>query len=68
MYPATMQKISAEQGRQMREQAAAWTRARQARSAVRARPAKIPFALIAQLARSLAGRSGCTARPLPENV
>lgn len=52
MYPATMQKISTVQGREMREQAAAWRRARQARSAVLARPAKIPFALIARLARN----------------
>ena len=29
MHPATMQTISTEQGREMREQAAAWRRARQ---------------------------------------
>lgn len=58
MYPATMQKISAEQGRQMREQAAAWRRAQQARGAARARPAKIWFTLIARNARSLAGQHG----------
>jgi hypothetical protein len=52
MYPATVQKISAEQGRQMREQAAAWRRAQQARSAARARPARISFALMARLARN----------------
>ena len=52
MYPATMQTISAEQGREMREQAAAWRRAREARRAVRARSARIPFALIAWLARN----------------
>ena len=51
MYPATMQTISAGQGREMREQAAAWRRAREARSAMQARPARIPFALIARLAR-----------------
>ena len=55
MYPATMQTISAERGRQMRQQAAAWRRAREARSAARARPARNPFALIARNARSLAG-------------
>lgn len=52
MYPATMQKISAEQGRELREQAAAWTRAREARSAVRARPARIPFRLVVRFARN----------------
>jgi hypothetical protein len=52
MYPATMQKISAEQGRQMREQAAAWTRAREARGAARAQSARISFALMARLARN----------------
>jgi hypothetical protein len=52
MYPVTMQTISAERGREMREQAAAWRRARVARSAARARPARTGFALIARLARS----------------
>jgi hypothetical protein len=52
MYPATMQTISAGQGMEMREQAAAWRRAREARSAVQARPARIPFALIARFARN----------------
>ena len=52
MNPASMPTISAEQSKDMREQAAAWRRARQARSAVLARPAKIPFALIARLARN----------------
>ena len=33
MYPVIMQTISAEQGKQWRDQAAAWRRARQARSA-----------------------------------
>lgn len=56
MYPATMQKIGAQQGREMREQAAAWRRARQARSAVRARPARSRFALLARTAGSLAGQ------------
>jgi hypothetical protein len=55
MYPVTMQTISAERGRQMQQQAAAWRRAREARRAARARPARIPFALIARNARSLAG-------------
>ncbi len=56
MYPATMQTISAERGREMREQAAAWRRTREARSAAHARPARIPFAVIARLARSLPGQ------------
>lgn len=56
MNPVINQMISAERGRQMREQAAACSRARQARSAVRARPARISFALVARNARSLAGQ------------
>jgi hypothetical protein len=55
MYLVTMQTISAERGGQMRQQAAAWRRAREARSAARARPARSGFALIARNARSLAG-------------
>jgi hypothetical protein len=59
MYPVTMQTISAARDREMREQAAAWRRARQARGAVPARPARLRFALITHLARnprSLAGQ------------
>jgi hypothetical protein len=56
MYPVTMQTISAERGREMRQQAAAWRRAREARGAGRARPARIWFALVARNARFLAGR------------
>jgi hypothetical protein len=44
MYPVTMQMISAERGREMREQAAAWSRARKARGAAWPRPARILFA------------------------
>jgi hypothetical protein len=55
MYPATLQTIGAERGREMREQAAAWRHARQARGAARTRPARFSFTLIAQNARSLAG-------------
>jgi hypothetical protein len=51
MYPDTMQKIGAEQGRQMREQAAAWRNAQMARGTGRARSARISFASIARLAR-----------------
>lgn len=57
MYPATQQMISAARDREMREQAAAWRRARQARSAIRVRPARITFALFARNARSLAGQN-----------
>ena len=56
MYPVTIQTISAEPGREMRLQAAAWRRAREARSAARARPARIGFGLIVRNARSLAGQ------------
>lgn len=56
MYPATMQTISAARGSEMRQQAAAWRRARAARSAARARPAGIALARIARNARSLAGQ------------
>ena len=56
MYPATMQKISAAQGREMREQAAAWRRAQRARSVARARPARNPFARLARIARPLTGQ------------
>jgi hypothetical protein len=52
MYSVTMQTISAERDREMREQAAAWRRARQARSAAHARPARTRFVLIARLARN----------------
>ena len=56
MNPVINQLITAEQGRDLQEQAAAWRRAEQARSAARARPARISFALIARNARSLAGQ------------
>ncbi len=58
MYPATMQTISAGRSREMREQAAAWWRGREARSAGQARPARIPFALITRLARNARSRPG----------
>ena len=56
MYPVTMQTITAVRDREMREQAAAWRRAREARRAKRARLARFPFALTAGNARSLAGQ------------
>lgn len=56
MYPVTMQMISAERGREMREQAATWSRARKARGAAWPRPARILFAVKAK-ARSLAGQN-----------
>lgn len=52
MHPVTIQTISAQRDREMREQAAAWRRARQACGAVWARPARLRFALIARLARN----------------
>ena len=52
MYPVTIQTISARRDREMREQAAAWRRARQARGAVREQPARLRFALVARLARN----------------
>ena len=58
MYPAIMQKIGAEQGREMQEQGAAWRRARRACGAMRARPARIRFALIARLARNARSVAG----------
>ncbi len=58
MYPATMQTISAERSREMREQAAAWKRARETRNAVQAWPARVSFALLARLARNARSRPG----------
>lgn len=52
MHPAITQTISAERSIQMREQAAAWRRAREARGPVQARHARSPFPLIARLARN----------------
>ena len=49
MYPATIQKISAEHDREMREQAATWRRTQQARNAMRGRPTRIRFGLLARL-------------------
>lgn len=56
MNPASMPTISAEQSKDMQEQAAAWRRAREARGPVPARSAS-PFALIARNARSLTGQN-----------
>jgi hypothetical protein len=58
MYLDTMQKISAEQSKQMREQAAAWRRARQARRAGHVQPARIAFAFIARLAENARPQTG----------
>jgi hypothetical protein len=52
VYHATMTTISAEQNRDLRDQAAAWKLARQARCAGQTRPAS-PFGLISRSARSL---------------
>ena len=58
MYPVTLQTISAARDREMREQAAAWRRARQARNVLQARPAQFPFALTARLARNARSLAG----------
>ena len=55
MNPASMPTISAEQSKDMREQAAAWRLAREARGPVRARSAS-PLARNARNARSLTGQ------------
>jgi hypothetical protein len=68
MHPATMQTISTEQGREMREQAAAWRRARQGRSAIQARPARIAGAFIARLPRKARSLAGQKPRRQAENV
>ncbi len=71
MYPVTMQTISATRGKEMREQAAEWRRGREARSAMQARPARIPFAFIARLvrnARSLAGQKSLQGEEQAESV
>lgn len=53
MHQATMAAISAEQNRDMRQQAAAWRRSQPTRGAVPRRPAR-RFVLIARGARSQA--------------
>ena len=65
MYPVTMQTISAERGREMRQQAAAWRRAREARSAARARPDPDPVRAhrAAHAERTVLGRAQAAAGP-----
>jgi hypothetical protein len=46
MHPATIALISAERARDLREQAAAGRRAREARSNVRSRPVRTPIVRI----------------------
>ena len=58
MYPVTLPTISAVRDREMRERAAAWRRARQARGATHPRPARIPFAPLARLARNARSLAG----------
>ena len=60
MNPASMPTISAEQSKDMREQAAAWRRAREARGPVPARSAS-RFALITR--NALIDRAEATAGP-----
>jgi hypothetical protein len=49
MHPELTHMIGADRNREMRDQAAAWRRAGEARSAARRRPARIHFAAIACL-------------------
>jgi len=56
MNPVTMQMISADQAREMRAQAAAWRRAREARGVGRARPGRFPVALVVRNAPFLTGQ------------
>jgi hypothetical protein len=55
VYHATMTTIGTEQTRDMRDQAAAWRLAREARGARRPRPGS-PFGLISRNARSLGSK------------
>ncbi len=56
MHPDLTHMISAERSREMRQQAADWRRAREARTA-RLRPTRIPFAArLARVASFLPGR------------
>jgi hypothetical protein len=52
MHPEITRMINAQRSRELRDQAAAWRRAREARGAAQARPARIHFAAIARLART----------------
>jgi hypothetical protein len=57
MHPDLTHMISAERSREMRQQAADWRRAREARSTARVRPVRIPLAArLARVASSLPGR------------
>jgi len=62
MYPVTMQTISAERGREMRQQAAAWRRAREARSAF-AGTARQDRVRIHRAERTAVGRAEAAAGP-----
>jgi hypothetical protein len=61
MYPATMQTISAEQGREMRERAAAWRRARVARQC-RTRTARQHPVRAHRALRAVPAWAGCVVR------
>jgi hypothetical protein len=52
MHPELTHMITAQRNREMRDQAAAWRRAGEARGPARARPARIHLAAIARLART----------------
>ena len=65
MHPELTYMISAERNREMRDQAAAWRRAGEARSAARTRAARIHFAGIACLARTAQSVPGLKALQRP---
>jgi hypothetical protein len=52
MHPELTYMINAHRNTEMRDQAAAWRRAGEARGAARGRPARIHFAAIVRLART----------------
>ncbi len=65
MHPELAHMINAERNREMRDQAAAWRRAGEARSAARTRPATIHLAAIACLARTAQSVPGLKALQRP---
>jgi hypothetical protein len=58
MHPEISQMVNAARSRDMRQQAAAWRRAREARSTPRARSVSLPLAVVAHLARTAASLLG----------
>lgn len=60
MNPEVTQMINSVRSREMREQAAAWRRAREARSTPRIRSVRIPFLAATRFAMSASSRPGQT--------